>query len=185
MADAGSRHGMRWYTPLAAGTACVIVADQASKSWAVSALSTEPIDLPGPLDFRLAYNSGMAFSRGEGKGLLISLVGLGIVGFLVWTARTVPAVWMRAVMGVVAGGALGNIIDRAFRSPPPGASGFMRGAVVDFLYTSFWPTFNVADSAIVVGGLILAVAMWRMEDTDQPDSRHRAPSSGASSSDPR
>ncbi len=171
------RDWIRWYAPLVLGALAVIVVDQLSKSWAVSALSDgEPIALIGPLEFRLAFNSGMAFSQGEGKGLLISAVGLGIVAFLVWTARSVPATWMRVVMGVVAGGAIGNIVDRAVRSSYEAAPGIMKGKVVDFIYTGFWPTFNVADSAIVVGGIVLAIAMWRLDESDDGVAESRSSS---------
>jgi signal peptidase II len=170
MGRSGSKDLLRLYAPLLAGALVVIAADQTSKSWAVSRLGTGgAIEVVGPLEFRLAFNSGMAFSQGEGKGLLISVIGLGIVGFLLWTARTVPATWMRVVMGAVAGGALGNIIDRAVRDSYEAAPGFMKGKVVDFIYSGFWPTFNIADSAIVVGGIVLAVAMWRMGDVDEDD----------------
>jgi len=55
----------------------------------------------------------------------------------------------------VLGGALGNLMDRLFRSP-----GFLKGAVVDFVHVSSFPTFNVADSAITVGAIALAVSLW-------------------------
>ena len=69
----------------------------------------------------------------------------------------------RLLMGAIAGGATGNVIDRAFRAAAASTQhrGFMGGAVVDFLYSSFWATFNIADSAICVGvGIYILSALW-------------------------
>jgi len=95
---------------------------------------------------------------------------VAIVVGLVWFARTVPSLWARIIIGVVIGGALGNLIDRMTRLPAPGnPSGFLKGAVVDFIYTSWWPTFNVADAAVVVGGIALAIVAWRMPEEPVPE----------------
>ena len=61
--------------------------------------------------------------------------------------------------------------------------GFMKGAVVDFLYTSFWPTFNVADSAVVVGGILLAIVLWRTPEFDEGHGS-REPDGTAEPTDP-
>ena len=74
------------------------------------------------------------------------------------------AFWAGAVAaGLVAGGALGNLGDRAFR----GDDGFLHGAVVDFIDLQWWPIFNVADSAIVVGGILLVVVSM-LTPVDEP-----------------
>ena len=100
---------------------------------------------------------------------VIALVAVGIVVTLLVLARKVPDLFTRVLMGVVAGGALGNVIDRGVRAPGPGvADGFFRGAVVDFFYSSFWATFNVADSCVVVGGILLAVKLWQTPAIDEP-----------------
>ena len=65
---------------------------------------------------------------------------------------------MAVALGLVLGGAFGNVIDRIFRSP-----GFLRGAVVDFVDVGFWPVFNLADSAITCGCLLLLLASWSRE----------------------
>ena len=155
------------YAPMAGVAALVLIADQLSKLWA-DGLERCATMLDRPtVGFCLAYNEGMAFSVGWGSGSIIAVVALAIVVVLVVAARKVP-VYPRLLMGAIAGGALGNVIDRALRSPAPGStnSGFMSGAVVDFLYSSFWATFNIADSAIVVGGILLSIALWRLPDPE-------------------
>lgn len=105
----------------------------------------------------LARNTGAAFSLGGGYGAFIGVLALVVVAVLVWQGRTVSS-WLGAVaLGLVLGGALGNIADRAFR----GEDGFFHGAVVDFIDFQWWPVFNLADMAVVVGGLLLVVASLR------------------------
>jgi signal peptidase II len=131
----------------------VIALDQASKQWALSALDDGPIDLVGSLRFNLAFNSGTAFSMGRGWGGVISLVGLVVVigllrGVLRWPGR-LPIV----ASGMVAGGAVGNLLDRVFRA----GDGVLGGSVVDFIDVQWWPIFNVADIGICVGAGLLAI----------------------------
>jgi len=149
----------------------VVGLDQLSKIWALRALDTCAAAIePRTFDLCLAFNQGMAFSLGRGAGPVIAVVAVGIVGVLGFSARKMPQLLPRILMGVVAGGAIGNVIDRAFRAPTAGVPDtVLRGAVVDFFYTSFWPTFNVADACIVVGGVLLAIMLWRMpEDEHEP-----------------
>ena len=136
-----------------------LVADQASKSWAVNRLSGQRIvDVVGSLRFNLAHNTGAAFSMGTGKGIgpWIGLLALVVVVALALgsTSRTLVGA---VAAGLIAGGAFGNLVDRAFR----GDAGFMHGGVVDFIDLQWWPVFNVADSCVVVGALLLVVAgLW-------------------------
>jgi len=152
---------------ITASAAVVLVLDQWSKDWAVGRLSDgSSIEVALGVEFRLAFNQGMAFSKFSGGGPIIGMVAVGIVLGLAWFSRSLSSRWAHVVVGVVMGGALGNVWDRLFRAPIPGnPTGFMRGAVVDFLYTSWWPTFNVADSAVVVGGILLAIITWRTPET--------------------
>ncbi len=138
-----------------------VVVDQLSKTWALRRLAGRaPLDVVGSLRFNLTWNTGASFSLGDGRNLgpVIALVALGVVGWLLWagyTARPVGAV----AAGLVAGGAVGNLADRALRSGPAGApAGFMGGAVVDFIDVQWWPVFNVADAGIVCGAVLLVVA---------------------------
>ena len=167
---------MRRYIPVLSAAAVLILIDQLTKHWAVSTLChgleldadcTQSVDVVAGIDFKLAFNQGMAFSQFSSSGALIGVIGMGIVAGLLWFARLLPSLWSRIVVGLVIGGAVGNLVDRAFRAPIEGnPTGFMRGAVVDFIWTSWWPTFNVADSAVVVGGILLAIVAWRLPDPE-------------------
>ncbi len=133
----------------------VIAADQWSKYWAVGALSDRSIDVFGTLRFHLTANTGFAFSTGQGLGPILGFVALVIVVVL-WRMRSrFSSLVGTLALGFVLGGACGNLIDRALRTP-----GWGRGAVVDFIDLQFWPVFNVADMAIVVGVLLLSATMW-------------------------
>ncbi|MDP6863676.1 MAG: signal peptidase II [Acidimicrobiales bacterium] len=133
----------------------VIAADQWSKYWAVSALSDRSIDVFWKLRFHLTANTGFAFSTGQGLGPILGLVALVVVVVL-WRMRgRFSGPVSTLALGSVLGGACGNLIDRALRTP-----GWGRGAVVDFIDLQFWPVFNVADMAIVIGVLLLSVTMW-------------------------
>jgi signal peptidase II len=135
--------------PLAIAAAVVLI-DQLTKQWALSALDDGPIDVVWTLRFNLAFNKGMAFSQGTGLGPIIGIVALiVIVVLLVSVGRSSSPVYPLAV-GLIIGGALGNLLDRLFRDP-----GWFRGAVVDFIDFQWWPIFNVADMAITVGGALL------------------------------
>ena len=128
----------------------IVVLDQLTKAWALSALDDRDIDLFWTLRLHLTRNSGMAFSRGEGLGPVIGVVALVVVAALLVSLRrqTTPA--STVAVGLVIGGAAGNVVDRLFRSP-----GWLRGAVIDFIDLQWWPIFNVADMAITIGGLLL------------------------------
>lgn len=133
-----------------------LIADQLTKWWAVNRLSRGTIDVVGSLRLNLVSNTGTAFSLGSGRGLgpVIALMGVVVVVVLVVMGgaarRTVGAV----AAGLVIGGALGNLADRAFR----GDHGFLHGAVIDFIDLQWWPIFNVADASIVVGAGLLALS---------------------------
>lgn len=99
-------------------------------------------------------NPGAAFSFAEGATIVFSLIAVAVAVVIVRTARRLYSTGWAWVLGLVLGGALGNLVDRIFRSP-----GILRGAVVDFVSLfapdgSVWPVFNVADSAIVCGALL-------------------------------
>ncbi|MFW5470258.1 signal peptidase II [Knoellia sp. CPCC 206435] len=134
-----------------------LVLDQGSKVWALAALTPgEPRELVGSLlRLNLIRNPGAAFSLGDGVTWLLTLVALGIV---VWVGRAATRVGDRGwavTLGLLLGGAIGNLIDRILREP-----GFGRGHVVDFI--DYFGLFigNVADIAIVGAaafGAVLAV----------------------------
>ena len=141
--------------------ATVILLDQLTKWWALDALRTHPIDVAWTLRFALTYNTGASFSLGRGSGPLIGLLALAVVALLVWHGRGASSRLAAVGLGLVLGGAIGNLADRALRSD----AGFMQGAVVDFIDFQWWPVFNVADMGVVVGGIVVVlVSVFRPAD---------------------
>lgn len=157
MTDTVAAPTRRWRAlPVALGVAALVVlVDQLTKRWALDALSDgHTVHVWWTLQFSLTFNSGMAFSRGQGLGPVIGVVAFVVVIVLVGSlARTATGI-ARFAVGLVVGGALGNLCDRLFRS----GGGFLRGRVIDFIDLQWWPVFNVADAGIVVGGLVLLLA---------------------------
>jgi signal peptidase II len=131
----------------------VVLLDQVTKHWALSALDDGDAHVVGSLRFHLEFNTGSAFSVGSGRGGLIGLLAIGMVLAMLWLARDVRGRVQALALGLVLGGALSNLSDRLFRD----GSGFLGGAVVDFVDLRWWPVFNLADSAIVVGAILLAL----------------------------
>jgi len=141
----------RWALAGAVAVA-VVVADQLTKSWAQSRLQHGPIHVVWKLDLELTYNSGSSFGLAQGWApVLAGVAALFVVGILAGL-RHVQTTTLALSLGLVLGGATGNLADRIFRSH--------HGAVVDFVALHFWPTFNVADSCIVVGVILAAVTLW-------------------------
>lgn len=159
---------------MAAVGAVVLLLDQATKWWALRALADGPVDVVGPLQLRLVHNTGSAFSIGAGSGPIVGILALAVVGVLLWTGRDVVARPALASLGLVLGGAVGNLADRALRG-----DGLLHGAVVDFVDLGWWPVFNVADAAIVVGSILLVVAVGRAEGgAPRPPGAHAGPGPG-------
>ncbi|MEY3589356.1 MAG: signal peptidase [Actinomycetota bacterium] len=131
----------------------IVVLDQVTKHWAVNALSDgHTVDVVWTLRFALGFNSGMAFSKATGLGPLIGVIATVAVVWLLSSLRKAGSQLSAVGMALVAGGAAGNVVDRLFRGP-----GWFRGSVVDFIDLQWWPVFNVADSAITVGGCLLVL----------------------------
>jgi signal peptidase II len=141
---------------LAAGS---IAADQLAKAWAVATLDTRTIGIVGDLQLRLVYNYDGAFGVGSGSGRIIGFFVVVVVGFLVAMLRQPRSVMVVSAIGLLVGGAAGNLIDRVVRDGP----GLFGGGVVDFIDPQWWPVFNVAD--IVVGvGIGLMILSSLLED---------------------
>jgi signal peptidase II len=137
--------------------ACIVLLDQLSKTWAVKDLASgHVIPVIWTLQFNLTHNQGMAFSQGTGIGPVIGVVGLVVVAMLLLSLRRADNALSRFATGLIIGGALGNISDRLFRG-----AGWMRGAVVDFIDFQWWPVFNVADMAIMIGAATMIGAMLK------------------------
>ena len=137
--------------------AVIVLLDQISKAWALGALSDgRIIHVIWTMQFNLTFNRGMAFSRGTGIGPIIGVIALVVVVLLLLSLRRADNALTRVATGLIIGGAVGNILDRLFRG-----SGWMRGAVIDFIDFQWWPVFNVADMAIMIGAATMMVAMLK------------------------
>ena len=138
--------------------AVVYAIDVASKMVVVRDLSGhEPISmLGGLLTLRLTRNPGAAFSTATGYTVLLTLVAIGVVICVTRLAARLGSTGWAVALGLLLGGALGNLTDRIFRSPGP-----LRGHVVDFLELPHWPIFNLADSAIVLGAALITLQSLR------------------------
>jgi len=135
----------------------VVVLDQLTKIWAVAALSDGPVEVIGTLlQWRLTRNPGGAFSLLTGLTPVLALLAVGMVVYIVRTTRRTDDMVMAYSLALVLGGAVGNLVDRMVRSP-----GILRGEVVDFIKVPHWPTFNIADCAITVGVIFIAIRGWR------------------------
>jgi signal peptidase II len=153
MTSAFARVRTSW---IGAGAAvAVLVLDILTKVWAVSALSDgRDIHIFWTLHFALTHNEGMAFSTGTNIGPFIGMLAIVVIAILVATMRKQSNTMSLVATGCIVGGATGNVLDRVFRG-----TGFMNGAVVDFIDLRWWPVFNVADIGIVCGAIAVAFSM--------------------------
>lgn len=137
--------------------AIVVVLDQLTKRWALNSLADgREVHVIWTLQWNLAYNTGMAFSRGTGLGPVIALLAMVVVIVLVVSTARVESLLARVAAGLLIGGALGNLLDRVFRGDR-----FLHGAVIDFIDVQWWPIFNIADIGVTVGAVLFAVASLR------------------------
>ena len=146
----------------------VLAADVVSKLVVVATLSDRaPLRLLGGAVYLTELrNTGAAFSFAAGATAVFSVIAAAVVVVIVRTARRLHSTGWAVALGLVLGGAVGNLVDRVFRAP-----GVLRGGVVDFVSLfapdgSVWPVFNVADSAIVCGGVLGALLAVRGIDLD-------------------
>ena len=132
-----------------------LLADIGTKLLVVERLEgKEPIELlGGAVTLAVSRNSGAAFSVAEGATVVFTLVAVGVAVFIVRTLPRLRSSAWAVTLGLLLGGAVGNLVDRLTRAP-----GIGRGAVVDFISVPHFATFNVADSAITVGA-VLAVLL--------------------------
>jgi signal peptidase II len=138
------------------GVAVLVLAlDIISKVVVVATLSNRaPISLLGGfLHLRVSRNPGAAFSLGTSLTVLYSVIAITVIVVILRTSRRIRSLPWALTLGLLLGGATGNLTDRIFRYPGP-----FRGWVVDWIQIPHWPVFNLADSAIVCGG-ILAVLL--------------------------
>lgn len=150
----------------------VYLLDQITKLLIVASMyEGQQIDVLGPLlRFHFVKNSGAAFSIGTGSTWIFSIIGIGVLGFVIWYAPRIRSLAWAVLFGLLLGGLLGNLTDRLFREP-----GFGVGKVIDFIQIPVLPAiFNLADSAIVASMGLLLILMFRGIPMDGiRQSRHR------------
>lgn len=132
--------------------------DQGSKWWAESALADgQPREVIGELlQFRLVYNPGAAFSTGTSYTTVLTIIALVVIVVVIRIAGRLHSRTWAIALGLILGGALGNVTDRIFRDPAP-----FRGEVVDFIELPHWPVFNLADTAITIAAVLFVLLSLR------------------------
>jgi signal peptidase II len=162
---------------LLALAALVLLLDLATKLLVVATIERgEDVRVLGGLVYLThARNTGAAFSFAEGFTVVFTLIAVVVSVVILRTARRLFSTGWAVALGLVLGGALGNLVDRVFRDP-----GFLRGGVVDFVSVfapdgEVYPVFNVADSAIVCGGVLGALLAIRGVEFDGSRARDRGP----------
>jgi signal peptidase II len=145
--------------------AFVLAADVISKSIVVARMADhQPIRLLGGLlTITLTRNGGAAFSIGTSMTIVFTAIAVGVIVYILRTARNLRSIGWAITLGLLLGGATGNLLDRIFRAP-----GLFQGHVVDWIELPHWPVFNLADSSIVCAGVLvvlLALCGIRLDGT--------------------
>ena len=136
--------------------AFIWLVDYITKQWALSNLPGKVISFLF-LKFELTANTGAAFGLGaNGAGVLLGAFAIAASATAFYYAPKITNRYWALVLGLVLGGALGNLTDRAFNSPS-----FLRGSVTDWILLPHWPNFNLADSAITLSLIFMAYLIWR------------------------
>ncbi|MFC5958543.1 signal peptidase II [Streptomyces pratens] len=162
-AAAETPRGKRRVAVLFAVAVVAYALDLISKMIVVAELEHhEPIEIIGDwLRFEAIRNAGAAFGFGEAFTVIFTLIAAAVIVVIVRLARKLYSLPWAIALGLLLGGALGNLTDRIFRSP-----GVFRGAVVDFIAPKHFAVFNLADSAIVCGGILIVLLSFRGLDPD-------------------
>ena len=163
---AGLRHWRVWL--LLAVAVAVLGLDIATKIIVVATLSNRAAIrlLGGFLQLTLDRNPGAAFSFAPSLTILFSLIAVTVIVVILRSAKRIKSTPWAVTLGLLLGGATGNLVDRIFRYP-----GVFRGWVVDWIQVPHWPVFNLADSAIVCGGILavfLSVRGIRLDGQREP-----------------
>jgi signal peptidase II len=139
--------------------AAVLIADQAVKALVTSSLARgEERELVAGIKLVNVRNTGVAFGQLQNAGVIVSVViAIALTALIVYFARNMSRPWIWLPTGMLLGGALGNVVDRV-----------REGAVIDFLKLPHWPAFNVADSAITIGVVVLFFVMERGDAAARP-----------------
>jgi signal peptidase II len=136
----------------------VVVADVISKSIVVAQMPGHaPIRLLGGLlTITLTRNGGAAFSIGTSMTIVFTAIAVGVIVYILRAARNLRSIGWAITLGLLLGGAAGNLLDRIFRAPGP-----FQGHVVDWIELPHWPVFNLADSSIVCAGVLVVLLALR------------------------
>ena len=153
----GARRLAAW---LYATAGLTYLADRLTKLWAERSLAGRPpmTVIPGVLQLNYTTNSGGAFGLGQSASWVFAAATILVAAAIVASSFRLRHGPTAVALGLILGGAFGNLTDRAARG-----DGLLSGRVVDFIDFHVWPVFNLADSAIVIGALLLAVAGIRRE----------------------
>jgi signal peptidase II len=167
------RRDPRLVSWLGAVALAVIALDVSTKLWVVEGLgeSRKVSLLGGRLLLQQTRNPGAAFGVATGSTIVFSVVAVAVIAVIVRTARRLRSASWALVLGLLLGGAIGNLADRVLRSPGP-----LRGRVVDWINfgPDRFPLFNAADSAIVIGGAIAALLALRGIEIDtEPEAKQQ------------
>lgn len=155
----GAAPSARRAVAVALTVALIVLLDQLTKVWAVAALADGPISVVGEtVEFRVTRNPGGAFGNFRGMTPVLAVGAAVIAVFLFRAVRRATDPWVVVGLTLLLGGACGNLVDRLVRSP-----GFLRGHVVDFVAVGSFPVFNLADSCVTVGAVILVLCSLRPE----------------------
>ncbi|KNB52690.1 signal peptidase II [Streptomyces caatingaensis] len=159
----GSPRGRRRIGVLFTVAVCAYLVDLLSKLAVVAKLEHhDPVELIGSwLQFTVIRNRGAAFGIGETMTIIFTVIASAVIVVIARIARKLHSLPWAIALGLLLGGALGNLTDRLFRAP-----GGFEGGVVDFIAVWHWPVFNLADSAIVCGGFLIVILSFRGLDPD-------------------
>jgi signal peptidase II len=180
----GERERPRRVGLLLGVAAFVLAADVISKAIVVARMADHaPIRLlGGALTITLTRNGGAAFSIGTSMTIVFTAIAVGVIVYILRTARNLRSIGWAITLGLLLGGATGNLLDRIFRAP-----GAFQGHVVDWIQLPDWPVFNLADSSIVLAGVLVVLLSLRGIRVDgtrpipeatssQPESQSAVPS---------
>jgi len=170
---------LRALTVMLALAAAVLAADAISKALVLDKLPGHPPVrlLGGLLTLDLTFNAGAAFGVGTSYTVVIALIVCGVVVSIIRTARRLRSLAWTIALGLLLGGALGNLGDRLFRAPGP-----LRGQVVDWINLPHFPwTFNLADASITCAAVLIAVLALRGVRIDGSSPAHAADRADGSS----
>jgi signal peptidase II len=163
--------------------AFVLAADVISKAIVVARMADHPPIrlLGGLLTITLTRNGGAAFSIGTSMTIVFTAIAVGVIVYILRAARNLRSIGWAITLGLLLGGATGNLLDRIFRAPGP-----FQGHVVDWIELPHWPVFNLADSSIVCAGvLVVLLALFGIRlDGTRPLPEASSPQPAISDLDP-